>query len=234
MNLFPVEFDPFLGVLGLTFLFWVTANVIQRYREIQAEKLARLGRLWSGAERIEDALAKLDGLPVPRELTGLFGTELLVRYRALAELVPKMEGLPERLADAQSRIKAGGQDPGWHAPQLNDAAQVYRYMEGLTRMVDILENVSLEERIEPVRARELREKIRVLRAETRWENGRRRILAAGILADWETARKEAVKVIAYLKRRAPRNQRGMALYEEAEALLRLVALRRLPDEEGVR
>lgn len=224
-----------MGVLFLTLLYMGAANLIHRYRLWQAEKMAKVRGLLRGAERVITALDSLAGVPLPRELSNLLAGELVARYRAIQNLFPRYEGIEERISEAQGRIRTSGADPGWKPPNLTERVQLERYLQGLTGLVGFFQEERLVESLDSQPTRELRERLRTLRAETRAEFAKRSASAAAGRGDWEQAQKESQKLLAFLKQKAPRSDRGKELYRDAmlfhQQLLRHQLLEASPSDK---
>lgn len=228
MDLIPDDLRPFAGVLFLTLLYVGAAHLIHRYRLWQAEKMLKVRGLLRGAERISTALDAMGGLPLPRDLLNTLVAELLARYKGVQALFPHYEGIEDLISDAQGRIRPGTADPGWKPPSLTERTQLEHYLQGLTGLVAFFQEERPME-VSAQQAREWRERLRTLRAETRSEFARRNGRAAAERGDWAQAEKESQRLVAFLKQKAPRNERGKQLYREAVQFHQQIIRQQLPE-----
>jgi hypothetical protein len=221
---------PFLGVGGLALLFVAVASLVHKYRQVQADKMARSDRLLRGAGRIEQALARLERFGVPRELAESCRDELLARYRQVQELFPALPGLEERIRKIEQGLRPDAVTRDWTAPELADRAQLDTYTRGLTGLVDFFCEDGALATPDPGTRKALRERIRILRAEAHRGFRERVILSAAQAGEWRQALDEALLLLNFLRAKAPTSERGKALYQEAFALYQDVEQKRLPGQ----
>ncbi len=227
-NLIPTEFHPFVGVLGLAILFIMVVSTIHRYREWQAEKMARVGRLMAGATAVEHAILHLKDIGMPQELGDFCREELLTRYREVETLFPNMDGNRERIGHADGlRL---GQGP-WRVPAIADKAQLQTYTLGLSGLLGMLSEhgVKFQQGAQHVRA--LREKIRVQRAVAQYLYYAKSSRDAAINGEWSQAQEEVLHLMDFLRAKAPANERGKMLYQHAAQLYHHYTHQELPTEE---
>lgn len=228
------EYRPFIGVGVLTFLFIAVASVIQKYRVWQAEKMAKAQGLMRGANKLRLAVERLNGLPLPRDVAELCKQEQLVRYQGVRLLFPNFDGLDEMLADAERGAAGATGDAAWVPPALEDSGQLGGYSAGLTAVLDFLSTERMMTgAVDAGQSRDIRERLRTLRAEAHYDFYRKTALEAGRLGDWEKAVKDTLKLLAYLKAKAAPNERGKQLYSDALALYRLLSHEELPPEDDI-
>ena len=227
LELISPELRPFVGVTGLAGVFLATVSLIHRYRAWQAEKLIRAQRLLRGAEQLERVLMRLQGQSLPRELLDLCRQELLARYRGVQGLFPKIPDLEERIQAAE-RIRMDHAVATWTAAEAHNAAELKTYTKGLTTLVEILATEWLTPNLDPSRLRELRERVRTLRAEAQSTFHTRAALEFAQAEDWQQAQSEMVRLLDLLKTKAPPTTRCKALYRSALFLYQHLAHRRLP------
>ncbi len=211
----PAEFQPFIGVLILAVLFFFTSSMIHRYREIQAQKMQRAQQLISGADEIEHALIRLSGMELPRELGDFCRQELVIRYQEVNKLFPAMEDVQQRLRQAEAMDS--GQGP-WELPNLETQAQLNSYTLGLSGILDILSNRGAKSLDDVEKVKSLREKIRAIRAQAQYEFHARHSREHAEKGEWGRAQEEILKLMGYLKAKAPANEMGKALYQQAAQL----------------
>ncbi len=227
-NWIPIEFHPFVGVIGLAILFVMVVSTIHRYREWQAEKMARVGRLMVGATALEHAILRLADIGMPQELGDFCREELLIRYREVEKLFPNMEGVRERIGHAEGlRL---GQGP-WRVPAISDEAQLQTYTLGLSGMLDMLSKHGAKSLAGVQSVRALREKIRVQRAEVQYLYHAKSSRDAAVNGEWSHAQEEVLHLMGFLKAKAPANERGKMLYQHAAQLYHHYTHQELPTEE---
>lgn len=221
------EFSPFIGVAVLGFLFMAIASLIQKYRNWQAEKMSRANALLRGAVLLEQAQQHLQGKPVPREVNGFCRQELQERYKRVLELFPDYPGLAERIERAEQG--SGRETNSWEPPELEGAGDVGPYVMGLTCVVDYMSSHPPLMDLDAERARMLRERLRILRAETRFGFHNTRVRQAAGEGNWVAAKKEALKLMGFLKEKAPANTQGKTMYHQTLELYRCLEHRELPE-----
>ncbi len=225
----PPEFHPFVGVVGLAILFLMIVSVIHRYREWQAEKMTRAGRLMAGAAVLEQATQHLGEIGIPQELGDFCREELLVRYRDVAVLFPNMEGLQERIGQAESlRL---GQGP-WEIPAISSKTQLKTYHQGLSGLLDMLSNCEAKSLQNNDSTKALRNKIRTLRAESMYSFLEKSSLEAAANGEWSRAQDEVLRLISFLKSKAPANEQGKRLYQQSAQLYHYYIHQELPPEQA--
>lgn len=222
---------PFLGVIGLTALFLSAASLIHRYRTWQAEKLARAQRLMRGAEQLEHAFAKLQGWPLHRDLLDLCKQELIYRYRTIQELFPKIPDWDARIQAAE-QLPMDHATPTWEVAEMQNTEELGAYTKGLTALIEFLAQQRLTSNSNPARPRELREQLRTLRAEAQSNFRTQTALEFAEAENWVQAQEEALRLLTFLKAKAPPNERGKTLYRNAFALYQHLLQRQLPDANG--
>jgi hypothetical protein len=230
LELVSPELRPFIGVGALALLFLAAASLIHRYRAWQAERLVRAQRLLRAADRLERVLMHLQGAPLPRELLEWCKQDLLSRYRQVQELFPKLQELEERIQAAE-RMRSDAGTAAWEAPQMHSAAELRHYARGLTALVEFLSPGAPGAQASSARARELRERLRTLRADAQAAYHTRTALEMAEAGHWDRAQAEALQLIGLLKAKAPPNERGKALYRSAVALYQDLMYRRLPSPD---
>jgi hypothetical protein len=124
-------------VAGLLAALIVLAHALRRQQAARARTAAVVGPLEQGARTIEDGLATLARIALPRELRVLLRTEVLARYRRIRQLHRGYPKILEKVADAERALQGeavttGGVDP-------IDNEQVYRRMlvalDGLSGLI---------------------------------------------------------------------------------------------------
>ncbi len=227
-NLIPTEFHPFVGVLGLAILFIMVVSTIHRYREWQAEKMARVGRLMAGATALEHAILHLKDIGMSQELGDFCREELLIRYREVEKLFLNMDGIRERIGHAEGlRL---GQGP-WRVPAIANEAQLRTYTLGLSGLLDMLSEHGVKSQAGAQNVRVLRDKIRVQRAETQYLYHAKSSRDAAVNGEWSHAQEEVLHLMGFLKAKAPANERGKMLYQRAAQLYHHYIHQELPTEE---
>jgi hypothetical protein len=226
-----MEFRPFIGVAALALVFIFVASMIHKYRLWQAEKMAKAQRFLRGAKHIEGALESIGAIALPRSVTRLFKEERVLRYQEALRLMPQYEDASERLRQLESSHEGEGADPGWDAPDFNDAQQASGYAAGLSELVAYLTLERSLSELSVADAKTLREQLRTLRAESKAKFHHKVAEAAAEQGDWEKAQQEFMLLITYLKSKAPSNERGKVLYQEALDAYQDVFHKRLPGKK---
>jgi len=226
----PPEFRPFVGVFILAVLFVAVTSLIHKYRLWQADKVGKAQRILSGAQHVEKALQAMEGLVMPREMGDFCRDELLARYRLVQSMFANFEGIQQRIKETQSRHP--GRGGNWETPHLESEAQLDRHTAALTEILDVMSTQALYSSMSPEANRELRERIRLLRAETRVEFCSRKAYAAAEAGAWDKAQNDMLRLMGFLKSKAPANERGKELYQQATDLYRHYNHRELPGQES--
>lgn len=224
------EFRPFVGVFILAIVFVAVASLIHKYRLWQAEKLSKAQRLFAGAQHLEKALQAMEGLTLPQEVGDFCRSELLARYRAVQALFRRFDGIQQRIAEAEGRHP--GRGGNWEPPRMETEAQVNRHTMALTGVLDAISSAPLYSNLDPATCRELRERIRVLRAETRFEFFGRSTLKAAQAGEWNKAQNDMLRLMGFLRQKAPPNDRGKELFNQATELYRHYNHRQIPGHEA--
>jgi hypothetical protein len=228
----PVELQPFVGVGVLAVVFVFVASLIHKYRLWQAEKMAKARKLLRGVKQIEVALEKIANVALPRSVVRLFKAERLLRYQKVLQLVPQYAEMNERLQQLERSHESEGGDPGWDPPALTEARQVASFTAGLTGLVTYLtEEQVLSEDFDANAAKLMREQLRTLRAEIKARFHSAVATEAAQQGNWEIAKKESLLLLNYLKTKAPPNEQGRALYQQAMDLYRHFSHKKLPSGE---
>jgi hypothetical protein len=221
------EFRPFGGVIILAVLFVAVTSLINKYRWWQADKLTRVQRLMAGAERLQKALQDLETMVLPPELGDFCRNELLARYRTVQTLMPSYEGVGQLIAETES--KHPGRGGSWDPPRLEDERAVNRHTAALTSLVDFLASEPLRGGMQPAANRALRERVRVLRAETRFAYYERATLEAARAGNWVKAQNDVLRLMGFLRQKAPPNEHGKELFNRASDLYRHYNHRQIPN-----
>lgn len=227
----PPEFRPFTGVLALAVLFVAVSSLIHKYRLWQAEKLKKAQQLFSSALRLEKAMVAMEGLPVPQEVGDFCRSELLARYRVVQSMFANFNGIQERIDGAEGRRP--GRGGSWEPPRLESEDQINRHTLALTAAVDVLSSQPLYSNFNSSTAKELRERIRTLRAETRFEYYGRSTLKAARSGDWNKAQNDMLRLMSFLRQKAPPNERGKQLFQQATELYRYYNHRQVPGADAL-
>jgi len=225
------QFQPFVGVLILTVVFVMVASLIHKYRLWQAEKMRKAQRLLSGADRLEGIVQRLGAQALPQELGEFCHDELLARYRAVQGLYPADENVGKRIAAVETSNL--GRGVGWDVPPVENEGVLNMHTAAMNGLVDFLTTETLHSSLDPELRRELRERIRVLRAETRFAYCERTSLEFAGNGDWDKAQNQMLRLMAFLREKAPPNERGKALYQKATDYYRHYNHRQMPGEESV-
>jgi hypothetical protein len=228
LNTLATELRPFLGVAILAALFLAISSVVHKYRQWQAEKMARADRLLRGAGQIEHALSELEAFGVPRELVDVCKAELLARYQAVQQLFPKLEGLAERLRRIEQGPRAEALSRNWTVPELPTRIQLNQYIKGLTALVEFFAHQTPLSELDADNRKSLREHLRTLRAEACFAFLQRELITAAENGDWGRAEKQAAQLMGFLRAKAPPTERGKALYAQASALAHQVHHHEIP------
>ncbi len=224
------EFRPFVGVFILAVVFVVVTSLIHRYRLWQADKMNKAQRIYAGALRLEKALQAMEGLSMPQEMGDFCRNELLARYRAVQSLFSNFDDIGQRIAEAEGRHP--GRGGNWEPPHLDTEAQANRHTIGTTAVVDILSTERLYSNLDPAASRELRERIRILRAETRFGFFSHGTLEAAQAGEWNKAQNDMLRLMGFLRQKAPPNDRGKELFQQATELYRHYNHRQIPGQES--
>jgi hypothetical protein len=230
LDLLSPEFRPFVGVFVLTVLFVSVASLIHKYRLWQADRMAKAQRLLSGAQRLEKALQAMNGIVLPQEMGDLCRNELLFRYRGIKVLFPNFDGIEKRIAETEA--KQAGRGGGWDAPQLETEAEVKRHTAAMTEFVEFLSTGPFYSDLSPEAGKTMRERLRTLRAETRFEYFEKSTLAAAQAGDWNKAQNDMLRLMGFLRQKAPPNEKGKELFQKATDLYRHYNHRQMPGEEA--
>jgi hypothetical protein len=220
------EFRPFLGVGALALLFLMVASLVARYRAWQATKLRRCQALLGNAELLNPGRGKGGGPGLPREAREFQRAELGACYREALAMFPGLDNVRERLLALERSANEGGGD--WNPPTFRDERALGLYSAAVTGIVDYISRERPRSAIGTEAARELQERLRVLRAQAQAGFYEESAKQAALAGRWDRAVNDVLKLLAFLKSKAPRNEYGLGLYQQALAQYRDLSNRHLP------
>ncbi len=229
----PAEFRPFIGVAVLAALFVSVAGMIQKYRAWQAEKMAKAQSLLRGAGLLRRSVARLEGLPLPKEVAELCRDEQIQRYEGVKALFSNYEGIEDLSAEARRLGPVAPGDKAWLPPLLDTPAQFEAYTTALSGILEFLSTERCVSGLSAAAAKDLRVRLRTLRAEAQYAHFRQVSVELAQRKEWDKAVKETLKLLALIKEKAAPNARGKELYHEVLALYRLLAHKELPADAQV-
>jgi hypothetical protein len=229
-DLLSPELRPFIGVTGLALVFLAFASLIQRMQRWQEQKYARSQRLMRGARILEHVRQSQGSFALPRDVSTFCDNELLVRYRMLAAMVPGLEGIEERIRQAERDVRGDGHDsrPDRSPEDIGDLAQLEAYGSALSALLEFFATQRPVTDATGARVGQLRERLRILRAQVYFRLYYRRVLASAREGDWRDARSAAAELVEWQRIKAPPNPDGDEVYRQAVELYRYISCRQLP------
>lgn len=97
-----------IAVMGMLLATLFMASVLNRYQAHQARLRAAVRRLEGGLLRTIDALAKLGGVPLSRELRVTLRGDILARYQRIQRLYRRYPDIGRKISEAEHALNAEG------------------------------------------------------------------------------------------------------------------------------
>ena len=208
-----------LVVTGLLLATLFMASLVKRHQLHQAEIRARVRRLESGCQRIQQGLANLAPVPLSKELRITLRGDVLARYQRIRRLYRKYPALQQRIIDAENALNGEGAPAGTDVGAIESERLLRAVLSAIDGIVDILATGTT---VQPIPAdvrkifcRELGER----RAEVL---SRFHLTTASRLhgeGNSTEARAHVTTLLQLLRQRGPSTDFVRALYTEAEAAL---------------
>ncbi len=208
-------------IAAMLFVTVYMARVANLHQRKQSRKRNGLKRLAGGIDHINQGLALLSDIPLPKRLKGLMLNDVCERYGKIQLLYPAYPDLNRLMQEAEARRRSLKEEDGLEMPEAPDEEVAKRIRDGLEHLALYLESEGPVAGLGAADRKRYRTQLRELRAEvlSRFHlNQARERMADG---ERPNAAAHAEFLMKALHRQGPNTARVKTLYYEAETAYKL-------------
>lgn len=215
----PDEWGVSLAVLGLVSALLALAAMHHRYLANQVKVRAVVRQIESCLLPVSSALGDLRSVPLSRELRVLLRADVLGRYRRIARLYRRYPMIRQRIAEAETALRAEGEPPGSGVGAIDGEQTFRRLSAALDALLDVIRHGAtlqpIPRDVREIFVRELGERRAEVLSRFHLVEARRLETAGNITK----GRAHLTTLGHQLRRSCPSTPFVRALYEEAEQAL---------------